>query len=216
MKRGGPWTLAWALYSFAALALGSSGFTYSRWRVRPVTEVSVAQHPIESKAARFTTDNGTLVLNVTHLEFPHIDGRVAESRGAALVALDLRSVQDAQAVTRDPVSRGIQRKSLPLDPDTLRGAISTSVRFRTMAGPVQMELRGVDPPWVYGIHEEGNGYVRIDLRDVRTLEIREHGVKWVTVVVGTFFLLLLVAASLPGAGGLRTAAGSVGRAPAGR
>jgi hypothetical protein len=108
--------------------------------VRPVTEVSVAQHPIESKAARFTTDNGTLVLNVTHLEFPHVDGRVAESRGAALVALDLRSVQDAQAVTRDPVSRGIQRKSLPLDPDTLRGAISTSVRFRTMAGPVQMEL----------------------------------------------------------------------------
>jgi hypothetical protein len=161
-----------AVISLIAFGLGPGGCTVANWRAKPITDVSLAKDGVESDV-RITTQDGVVHLHVTRVEFPYVYGRVKESSGAIVAAVDLRDVRKADVIAVDPASKGVSQRSISADAEGVRAAMPATLRFATSSGAVQMAVRRVEPPWVYGVPEEGPGQVRIDLREARGLEVRK-------------------------------------------
>jgi hypothetical protein len=170
--RSGPKGVALVL----AAALTFPSCVAHGWRPVALTDIAVRQEHLPERSVRLLTRMGWLDLEpVTGVAFPFLEGRPRSSPGEAL--LDLRTVTRLAEVS----ARGALRTISAPDPQSL-ALVGLRVRFETEGGPVVLDVTGQEYPIVRGHPRECEGsrgqeaqctgVVRVDLREVKALEVR--------------------------------------------
>lgn len=199
--RGRPALRATSVLTAAALAwTGTACVPISHWKAVPVTQATVEQLGSPSKRVRLVTDSGPVTLAVKGVAFPYIEGEAEPASDSGLVALDLRRARSAWEVK--PEAKGAVRfQQLPVNENEASRLAARSVQFVMDEGYSALRVERVEFPYVVGrpvecfaIDADAHGpettaytgggaeavsclgWVRIDLRNVRRLEVRENDV----------------------------------------
>lgn len=180
--------------AFLGLACALAGLAFSahacvsyRWKAIPITSLDLQRDSLRSRDVRFETDSGPVRLTIDALDFPFVYGKAHDGPGIAAVNTADRvrirvSELDARGRT---ISSGVDAKpELLRDPPT--GATRTAV-FHASSGWVALQNpRFIDSAWVEGrLARSGGGRVRVDLRHVKGLAVREvDGARTVMKTIG--------------------------------
>jgi len=183
--------------AFLALVCALTGLAFSahacvsyRWKALPITSLDLQRDSLRSRDVRFETDSGPVRLTIDALDFPFVYGRAREGTGIAAV-----NTADRVRITvteLDPRGRTIS-SAANAKAEALRdppaGTTRTAV-FQALSGPsgwvVLRNPRFIDSTWVEGrLDRGGGGKVRVDLRHVKGLAVREvDGAKTVLKTIG--------------------------------
>ena len=159
------------------------------FRRLPPTDAAAIKEQVPGRTVRFTTASGAVVLKVREVDFPYVSG--VPDAGNGLVEFDVRTAKRA-----DLVVNSTAWKAIPTTEEgfTLEAVSGLPVRFTTDRGFVTLVVDQVQFPYIVGRPRQSQGIVRLDLRQVGSLEIRETDfakiIALTTVVVGGSLLII--------------------------
>ena len=157
------------------LALGAC-FGY-RTRTVPSVDPGLSSKGMIGKVVVLATELGPVGLKLDSLGYPYIMGNATSHGGVAQVRID-QYVRYAVVVLDDSGRITSRRTLRPRDvlsnPALLVG---NSIRFSGDRGDIILrDVTRVDSPWAEGRLVAGNGPIRADLREGRTLDIADISV----------------------------------------
>ncbi|HEY3055050.1 MAG TPA: hypothetical protein VGK31_03855, partial [Thermoanaerobaculia bacterium] len=118
---------------------------------------------------RLQSDSGLVEMEISSVDFPYVTG-TAES-GHGIVELNLSGATRIELLTAPKRVEVLPLERIRQNSDMLKGA---RVRFETKKGDVTLrDISRVEQGWVTGQLEDGDGPIRVDLRQVNAVEIRE-------------------------------------------
>jgi hypothetical protein len=202
------WRRFTAAVALAALGLSPLGCAFYTWRATPITDVTLSQEKIGRRQVRFTTEHAVVTLDTTRFDFPYAEGRLV-GETSARVAVPLASIRRAEIVEIGE-DRTRHAKPIAADVAALTATAGKRVLLQTDSGPVSLQVEQVQGDLVWGTlvasTTPSTGHVRLDLRDVRRVEVRElDGAKSAAGTIGTvagigaaaFLIVLLTKESCP-------------------
>lgn len=198
-----------AAVALAALGLSPMGCALYTWRATPITDVNLSQEKIGRRQVRFTTDHGVVTLDTTRFTFPYAEGRLVGTTSAR-ISVARASIRRANVVQDAKDDVGLHVQAVPVTTAALTEAIGKRVLFETDSGTVSLRIERVEDDLVTGTFFDSKalptGHVRVDLRNVRRIEVRElDAAKSAAGTIGTiagigaaaFLIVLLTKESCP-------------------
>jgi hypothetical protein len=177
-----PRATAWLLVSGLLLIVGCIAY---RWRPVPITDVSLQKEGLVPRDVLVETERGPVRLRVESMAFPYISGSLREPGGLAEVELTTQSLEVVQLGARNQI---LSRSPITIDQARQDPSLVIGRHLRISgltASFLLRDVRGFDFPWVEGTLVSGNGTIRVDLRRVTSLAVREvNGPATVVRVLG--------------------------------
>lgn len=158
-----------AMITLIALALSLTDCRAFRWKPVAVTNLSLEREKIAGRLLRLQTETGVVELEISAVEFPYVTG-IAEG-GHGIAEFNLRGATRIELLTAPKRAEVLTLEKIRRNPEMLKGA---RVRFKTKKGDVTLrDISRVEQGWVTGQLEDADGPIRVDLRQVSAVEIRE-------------------------------------------
>lgn len=151
-----------------------------RWKSTPITDFLNEKDSVVARTALFQTDRVEVGIIIQNVDFPYVSGLVTKY-GGSLVEVNLRDANRIQLVKfkegdlneiryRTPVTL----EDLERDHSILLGKdVYLEFARRTV---ILRQVSRVDMPWAEGQIVDGDGPVRVDLRQVSSVSIEEINV----------------------------------------